>query len=162
MAESKKISELIAATAIENADTIPIQQGAVTKKLPFQKLKESQEGYFQKEGTVIWDSETGEINISTLTFTDAYVYEIWISGGAFNVNSLIKICFRYNEPAPNESYLLAVLLNESGVYAGGKISILDNFLSLEITELNGAPLAYTWFKIYKVNKLGILNLNEVT
>ena len=94
------LNTMTTATSLANADKMYFETAGGERSITFENLKASQEGYFRKEGTALYDNSSGSNSI-TVTFTAGNEYEIYASTsynsstGACNNNITKIIRFKY-------------------------------------------------------------------
>jgi len=157
-----KISQLPSAETLANTDLIPVKTTAGTKAITFENLKKSQEGYFQKEGTPIWDSETGATSINTLTLQIGNAYEFWVGYSLLNLKKLVIAFPTYIDTFHTYTIFgngTTCYVGKICFFNGGPTEIETSTLSLEYSS-GETPEVANIFYIFKITDLGEISFDE--
>ena len=139
------------------------------RSLTFQTLKTAQEGYFQKEGTPIWDSETGATSITGLTVQVGHFYELWVTSTLARDDAQKVIVYIIeSDLGGGETYNGCARFIYFTVWSGRVVgeTFIKNYNSI---ATNGRKFDGTYVNqdtelplIFKIIDMGEMSLNEVT
>jgi len=168
MDEYTKISQMTQALSVANNDKFYIETAGGEKSITFGDLKTAQERYFQKEGTPIWDSETGATNITGLTVQVGHFYELWVTSSLARDDAQKVIVYIIESNlGGGETYNGCARFIYFTVWSGCVVgeAYIKNYNSI---GTNGRKFDGTYVNqdterplIFKVIDMGELNLNEV-